>query len=780
MKKYLFSTILLALFAIGFTASEDPVEGEETASISLLIQKPTANASYITSATEVTISGVAAASNGLESITFKTNTGLEGVAEGLDNWEIANLPLVEGENIIEVVAHDQKGLYKTAKLTITQGENLAFLEVPTVSNELVFTNELTDEWITAKLSPTVNLTEETLKLIQVDENDNVLWELGTLWDDGDLENHGDEIKGDRVFSMKGVFQFAEAGTKYFRVVATVGGTEIKSPVFTINVFDKDDAENKLTALIDYKNTIETQLKVLTDPENHFTPAQVKAAILVWLAEQQFIVSTEDYGDFIKVNYINGLSSFIFVEANKGYIKGGGVPERGKTPAIALDLQTRGIWQQPSTFKGGAFKAPSMDNIIQNKNVLIWSPFENNFAEDMEPVLAPIFANSPLGFGVTYLKNEQCDVASLQNIGSYGVVILDTHGFLGNMLITRQRIDDLASLGKADQYKDYLYQYINGNMFFVTMAYYCEDLLGNAVETFFAVTPQFFTEKIKTVMPNSIIFNGSCESSMGDAFADAFFSKGAKAYLGFSNDITVTTCNKKAVEFFTTLTSDVEKTTGDAYIPDLNFNESCEGASWTTSYLMSGSTSMHFTLGLINGDFEFGNMNGWGVDGDGRVITQLGFLKPTQGNYMGIISTGLGYTTAHGTIFQSFRVANETTLTLDWNFLSEEFLEYIGSIYQDYFIISIIAEGGEEEILFSKSIDEIAADFGAANGVAGNLISVSPDIVFDRGGVYMTGWQTTTIDISKYQGKNVTLFFKAHDIGDSIYDTAILLDQIAVY
>ena len=778
MKKFLFSSFLLALFAIGFTASEDPIEGDQTVSISLLIQKPTPNASFITSATEITISGVAASSNGLESITYTTSTGLEGVAEGLDNWEIANLPLQEGENIIEVVAHDTKGVFKTAKLTVVQGDDLTFLEVPTISNELIFTNELTDEWITAKLSPTVMLSEEFLTLVQVDENDNFLGEMGYLYDDGNLDEHGDEIKGDRVFSMKSVFQFVEAGTKYFRVIAKVGGAEIKSPVFTVNVFDKQETEDKIAALINYKTTIEEQLGILAN--NGFTPAQIEAAIDVWLKEQPFVVSTEKAGAYIKVNYTNGLSSFIFVEANKGVIKGGGKTERGKAPAIPLEMQTRGIWQQPTAYKGGAFKAPSLDNIIQNKSVLIWSPFENNFVEDMEPALAPIFQNSPLGFGVTYLKNEACDVASLQNIGGYGVVILDTHGFLGNMLITRQRIDDLASLGKAEQYKDYLYQYVSGNMFFVTMAYYREDLGTNAVETFFAVTPQFFTEKIKTVMPNSIIFNGSCESSMSDAFADAFFSKGAKAYLGFSSGITVQTCNAKAIEFFSSLTSDIAVTTGDAYKADLNFTESYDGTSWTTSYLMNGNTGMHFTLGLINGDFEFGNLNGWTVDGDGRVITQLGFLKPTQGNYMGIISTGLGYTEKYGSIFQSFRVVNETTLSFKWNFLSEEFLEYIGSQYMDYFTVSIIDDQGNEEILFSKNIDEIAAMFGAANGVQGNLINVSPEIVFDRGDVYMTDWQNSNFDISKYQGKNVTLVFKCGDVGDSIYDTAVLLDEITVY
>ena len=62
---------------------------------------------------------------------------------------------------------------------------------------------------------------------------------------------------------------------------------------------------------------------------------------------------------------------------------------------------------------------------------------------------------------------------------------------------------------------------------------------------------------------------------------------------------------------------------------------------------------------------------------------------------------------------------------------------------------------------------------------GNLIGVSPGIVFDHGGVYMTNWQTSTYDITAFQGKIVTLILEAGDVGDSVFDTAILLDEISV-
>ena len=117
--------------------------------------------------------------------------------------------------------------------------------------------------------------------------------------------------------------------------------------------------------------------------------------------------------------------------------------------------------------------------------------------------------------------------------------------------------------------------------------------------------------------------------------------------------------------------------------------------------------------------------------------------------------------------------------MKWNFLSEEFLEYIGSTYQDYFNVVVKDANGVENVLLDRTIDALATQFGATKTDPGTLTSVSPDIVFDRGGVYMTGWQTSTFTISQYAGQRITLILRAGDVGDSIYDTAILLDDIAV-
>ena len=111
------------------------------------------------------------------------------------------------------------------------------------------------------------------------------------------------------------------------------------------------------------------------------------------------------------------------------------------------------------------------------------------------------------------------------------------------------------------------------------------------------------------------------------------------------------------------------------------------------------------------------------------------------------------------------------LNFKWNFLSEEFEEYIGSKYQDYFKIKIINSVGQENILFDKSIDIFANEYP--------LQFVSPDIVFDQGDVYMTGWNTFSYNLTNYNGEIITLTFSAGDIGDSVYDSALLIDDIKI-
>jgi hypothetical protein len=55
-----------------------------------------------------------------------------------------------------------------------------------------------------------------------------------------------------------------------------------------------------------------------------------------------------------------------------------------------------------------------------------------------------------------------------------------------------------------------------------------------------------------------------------------------------------------------------------------------------------------------------------------------------------------------------------------------------------------------------------------------------DVSFDQGGVYMTPWVKSSGPVNAFAGNgNVTFKYFTSDVGDSIFDTAVLVDAIVV-
>lgn len=142
-------------------------------------------------------------------------------------------------------------------------------------------------------------------------------------------------------------------------------------------------------------------------------------------------------------------------------------------------------------------------------------------------------------------------------------------------------------------------------------------------------------------PNSVIFNGSCESSKTTALSDEFLLAGAKAYYGFDKIVKTKFCAEMADSIVKRLTVDL-KNTEEAFTSGQKDPKPPYFAEFMYDDFIN---PVHYPSELINGDFEFGKIDGWTKEGDGRVISKLVTQVPTGGSYMGIISTGLGFTTS---------------------------------------------------------------------------------------------------------------------------------------
>lgn len=197
-------------------------------------------------------------------------------------------------------------------------------------------------------------------------------------------------------------------------------------------------------------------------------------------------------------------------------------------------------------------------------------------------------------------------------------------------------------------------------------------------------------------------------------------------------------------------------------------------------------------GIRNAGFELctkpdplglGNLTGtWAFTGSAKAVTQLGptstgvTIFPTEGNCMVDFNTGPGAVSNVGsTLTQRFTVpAGVTSLKVDFNFVSEEFPEFVNSPFDDSFHAIITRQTPNGDVVTEFATVSVNASGGFTD--IGDCFF--PDGDFTCG---QTGWRTGTVDLSAHAGTGtpiqVDLIFTAEDRGDNIFDTHVLVDNI---
>lgn len=268
-------------------------------------------------------------------------------------------------------------------------------------------------------------------------------------------------------------------------------------------------------------------------------------------------------------------------------------------------------------------------------------------------------------------------------------------------------------------------------------------------------------------------------------AAEYIAAGAKAVSGYSDYVTGTFANEFGTKFFERMIDDREYT-GGAY-----FTAGQQDPDTGAWFRLFGAKNLDImNADLINESFETGDLTGWSSEGDGRVISKLGISVPVHGKFMGIISTGLGFTVQTGEIQQDFCIpGDKSSLQFYWKFFSEEFTEWCGSQFQDTFEATLSNDVGKLTLVDVK-VDDLC-EYNAGSCAAcpdpglgtcecgGHYVGLLPsDISFDQGGVFNVQWQTQEKDIKALAGEGpVSLKFFSTDAGDSIYDTVILIDAL---
>jgi hypothetical protein len=184
-------------------------------------------------------------------------------------------------------------------------------------------------------------------------------------------------------------------------------------------------------------------------------------------------------------------------------------------------------------------------------------------------------------------------------------------------------------------------------------------------------------------------------------------------------------------------------------------------------------------GVVNGDFETGDLSGWTVAGSAAAYTSSLGVTPPQGIYQGYIETTGNYTDyapavlsslgvsgstitgfgagtpVNGTgISQSITVSAGDVLTFDWNFVTDELTE--PTMYNDFGFFTV---DGSAYLLASRN--------------SSTYDTVSPPAGFEG----QTDWATQSYTFSAAGTYQVG--FGVFNVGDAGYDSALLLDSVEV-
>jgi hypothetical protein len=615
----------------------------------------------------------------------------------------------------------------------------------TLNPDAIFVGEPSSVTIKAAIPYDASQGMPSTTLQRLDGSGGVIATEGTLTDDGNLSN-ADEIAGDGIFSLRKAFSSPMEGRIRLRISFQQGTLAFNSNIFFLDVFvHLSDAQ--FDTILTLQNTSRQNYNALVGSLGR---DGARNAVLAQAQQNSNILQAgvSENGAGIWMLYTSGVLGAL--DLNPPGTRGGGITRK--------TLGAKPVLTQVSV----------ATNNIKNRKAILLAPFYYQFGTDDEvPQINTLLEDSDCPkFDITFLVNNAVTVDVMKTLNQYGIVAISSHGdtyykgilslwfeIFGWNLPFGQVVFRTGQVATAANKPSYETDLKKGRLCIVT---------GDGDH--YAVLPSFITYYASSKYPDSLVYVGSCRSTFNNTMANAFLGSGAKTFLGYSEYVSIPFAGQAGFDFFERfIDNPATPTAGQAFISGQHDN------SIPPAYFeLRGSTALEKpTADLEDGGFELGNLGAWTASGDGRVVSQLGQFAPAQGSFSGIISTGLGFTVSSGSISESVCLpANAQRLEFNWNFCSAEFVEYCGSVFQDFFKVEIITETGTQTIFFRR-VDDLCGSVFLTN------------LVFDRPDVWSTGWQFQSLDISANQGNSVIVRFSAGDVGDSIYDTAILLDGISI-
>lgn len=695
-------------------------------------------------------------------VTPSANKGTLSITQN-GTWS-GSIPLTPGDNDIEFSI---PGTSIKETITVTYNPDYIFQGKLIMSPDIAYKNE--SRQITATISLTDSKTDPAdIKLVKISSTGNEV--VATLTDDGNLTN-GDEIQGDKIYTARfNINEAAEGVLKFRVVVGYLNSEEVANSEKYSLLIAEHLSDEQLNTIIEKHNTYQAQIE---------QAASANTTIDTILSELQKDSTVAQAGKSedglgIWVVYQCGISGVLYTPSAGSK----GSPDRlSSRPKMKNSLPGRLVQYSPyNSFNKKAIHAVNYHakasvvngkNVVKSNKVLAIAAqyFDWGENDDVPEIVKLLQNDSCLKVKyVTYGSKGTGTVEDFKSLGDYGIVLISSHGdsfYKGLLSLWQDKFGWNGPFGQVVVHS-------NMKVTDANKVTYEDDLKKGRLVLWYGnygMTPSFF-KTYSGKLPNSLVYMSICRGTWDGSLANALISNGAGSFLGYSDYVAVSFTKQCGIPLFTKLLES-GKTMADAFISGLK-----ETDADPAEFKLYGANDLSIEInGLQDGNFESGSITqSWTVAGDARIITDLGSAVPTEGNYMAIISTGLGFTTSSGTLSQEFCLGDKSKISFDWNFFSEEFMEWVGSKYQDSFTVTLseVDNATNTVTLLNKTID----------GLAGEVSKVSNS--FDQGDVYATGWRTADVVIPEsLRNKCVKLQFYATDIGDSIFDTAVLIDNIQI-
>lgn len=606
--------------------------------------------------------------------------------------------------------------------------------------------------------------------------------LVELKDDGLYSVSGDDLKDDSIFSGIYNVDMSVSQMHEFYAVAEVYGKTLVSNTFGVNVVAGFSYE-EIQQMEEVEESI--QEEIFTGSFESMSTQQkeeVTETVLEDLSEKELIkpdsVHYDEQTGAYSFTYSSGALGLVIIKDWSEDENGGeeGLVEMTLEERIAqrekLAGSTSPVMGAPAT-EGSAYLG---DAIVLWSFEQAWDDYgyRGPFYDELEADLDAMGLETTVDMDVT--------VSDYKKLSGYEVIMISGHGAHTQYKAPDGQIRTLSSFllseaataDKDEQYAADLKQFRVGKI----------NVIGG---TKYAILPEFFEYYYDSGDLNgSFIYTENCEvmgkdGTVNNAFANAFLSASAEAVVSFHNSVMADYSRELMKEYVEGLvqgkTAQQAIDAAKAIHGNDDYFSGREFYGPTAYPIFSGDGSaILITEGLVNGDFEEANTAvGWRQLGDNRILMQLGNLIPTSNQRMAIITTGIGSAeedymsgTEGSVLSQVFKIpAGATRLKFTYNVVSEEPMEYVGSSFDDTFQAHLTYSDGTAQ-LATETINE-STWYPIYN------------INFEGGDdtTYETGWKVVEVDVSGIAGQVVNLEFVVFDMGDSIYDTAVLIDNVQV-